>query len=174
MRFSKQQMEIHKAQVRRLLVVDHQMTLHEMQKLLAKNGYDFHIDYVSKVREKVLKERFTRVDRLTLNSALASFSDVLGETSQRMWVVLADPRTTASEKVAAARVINDAHAKVFDKLFDAGVFERNLGRATMEHEVRGTIEVSGKVAEKYGDVLAQIGEIIHASGQGRALRAGKE
>jgi hypothetical protein len=157
--------EIHKAGIRRLLAVNPQMSLRDLSANLKKNGMDVSMQYIHKMRAKVQRELVERMNRTTVNQALNAFVEVLNETSQRMWMILSDPHATHKDKIAAARVINDAHDRVFDKMFEAGVFTRDMGTLTVAHT--GSVDmiaVSEKTANRYEDTLKRIAEVLNEHG----------
>jgi len=52
------------------------------------------------------------------------------------WSIANDEFARKQDRVAALKEIREANNAIFDKLFDAGVFERKLG--TMEATIRNT------------------------------------
>jgi hypothetical protein len=158
--------EIHKASIRRLLAVNPQMSIKDLSANLAKNGINLGIGnhYLKKMRDKVQRELVERMNRTTVNQALSAYIEVLNETSQRMWMILSDPHATHKDKIAAARVINDAHDKVFDKMFASGLFTKDNGVLTIAHT--GSVDmvsVNDKTASRYGEKLARITAALHGS-----------
>ncbi len=127
MKKSKEQTNFYLANIRKLMVVQHDMSAPEMQKQLEKLGLRFDVKYIRRLKEKVLRERQYRADRMTLNSALASFQDVLSETSHIAWQIALSSQSSKRDRIAALKEIRESHRDVFDKLFDAGVFDRKLG-----------------------------------------------
>lgn len=127
MRKSKEQTNLYLANIRKLMVVQHDMSAPEMKKQLEKLGLHFDVKYIRRLKEKVLGERKYRADRMTLNSALAAFQDVLSETAHIAWQIALSSQSSKRDRIAALKEIREAHRDVFDKLFDAGVFDRKLG-----------------------------------------------
>ncbi len=134
MKKSREQVSLYTANIRKLMVVQHDMPVVEMQKQLEKLGLRLDVHYIARLRDKILGERAKRADRMALNSALAAFQDVLTETTHMAWQIALSPQSTKRERLAALKEIREAHKDVFDKLFDAGVFNRKLG--TFEADVR--------------------------------------
>jgi hypothetical protein len=52
------------------------------------------------------------------------------------WEIANDQFARKQDRVMALREIREAHSAVFEKLFDAGVFERKLG--TLDATIRNT------------------------------------
>jgi hypothetical protein len=81
-------------------------------------------------------ERVKRLNTLTLNYALSAFQDTMMEISAVAWSIANDEFARKQDRVMALREIREAHKDMFEKLFDAGVFERKLG--TLDATVRNT------------------------------------
>ncbi len=128
MKISKEQEIYNISKIRRLLVVDNRMSTREMQQQLLENGLDLDIRYVGKLRDKVLKQRAMTADRVTLNLALGRFADTLGEVIREAWTIVLSNSTDKRTKVSALKEIRESERDLFDKLFDAGVFTKNLGK----------------------------------------------
>lgn len=135
-RYGKEQERYHTSKVRSLLTIDPQMSLREIQNQLAENNLPLHLNYIQRLTNKIRAERTKRIDTITLNRTLATFMDVLNETTRIAWQVAISGTSTKTEKIAALREIRAAHRDAFDKLFDAGVFNRKLG------ELENTLSVN--------------------------------
>jgi hypothetical protein len=96
-----------------------------LEKLNAE-GINMDRDVLSKLLGKVYRERIKRADRQTLNYALASFEDTMTEVVRVAWEIAKAPYVNPQARVMALREVREAHNMVFEKLFDAGVFERKL------------------------------------------------
>ena len=120
------------ANIRKLMVIQHDMPLIEIQRQLEENGIRLDIKYISHLRDKILRERAHRADRKALSYALAAFEDVLSETTKIAWQIALSNQSTRKERIAALKEIREAHRDVFEKLFDTGVFDRKLG--VVEHK----------------------------------------
>ena len=133
---SKDRQELYKSRIRALVSVNHQLTNNEISDLLEREGIHLDRDYLSKLLRKIYQERTKRADRQTLNYALAAFEDTMTEVVRVAWSIATDEYARKQDRVAALREIREAHKDVFEKLFDAGVFERKLG--TLDAVVRNT------------------------------------
>lgn len=132
MKLSKEQQAANMAWVRKLMVVRHDMPIAEMRERLSALGVRLDPHYIGRLREKIIRERNARMNRETLNAALAAFQDVMMEVAANLWIIALDPSASRKDRVAALREIRNAHAAAFDKLFDAGVFERKLGTLDLQ------------------------------------------
>ena len=133
---SKDKQEFYKSRIRAIVSVEHQITLVQILDKLAKEGIHLDRDYLSKLANKVYQERTKRADRQTLNYALAAFEDTMTEVVRVAWSIANDKSARKQDRVMALREVREAHKDVFEKLFDAGVFERKLG--TLDNVIRNT------------------------------------
>jgi hypothetical protein len=74
---AKDRQKFYKSRIRALISVDHQMTHVDLLVKLVQEGISLDLDYLSKLVAKVYQERVKRVDRATLNYALAAFEDTM-------------------------------------------------------------------------------------------------
>lgn len=131
---SKDKQDFYKSRIRAIVSVEHQITLVQLLDKLGVEGIHLDRDYLSKLANKVYQERSKRADRQTLNYALAAFEDTMTEVVRVAWSIANDPSARKQDRVAALREVREAHKDVFEKLFDAGVFERKLG--TLDATIR--------------------------------------
>ena len=134
---AKERQQYHLSKVRSLIAENHQITFEEIvEQLDRRHGLKFDRDYVTKLAKKIFVERTKRADRLTLNYALAAFDDAMNAVVQKAWEIANADYVNPQARVMALREIREAHSAVFEKLFDAGVFERKLG--TLDATIRNT------------------------------------
>jgi hypothetical protein len=133
---SKDRQELYKSRISAIVSVNHQLTNNEISELLERDGIHLDRDYLSKLPRKVYQERTKRADRQTLNYALAAFEDTMTEVVRVAWSIANDKTARKQDRVMALREVREAHKDVFEKLFDAGVFERKLG--TLDNVIRNT------------------------------------
>ena len=139
---SKEQVRNYIANIRKLMVIQHDMPLIEMQHQLAENSIQLDVKYISYLREKILRERSVRADQKSLSSALSAFEDVLSETNKIAWQIALSNQSTRKERIAALKEIREAHKDIFDKLFDSGVFDRKIG--VLEHAPKTALTIEQK------------------------------
>ena len=135
-RISHDQKQYYKSKIRGLLAQDHQMTQRAIQERLKAEGLDIDRTYLGSLVKAIYIERTKRADTMMLNQALAAFEDTMTEVVRVAWSIANDPFARKQDRVAALREVREAHKDVFEKLFDAGVFERKLG--TLDAVVRNT------------------------------------
>ncbi|HEY2471051.1 MAG TPA: hypothetical protein VGI45_24865 [Terracidiphilus sp.] len=125
------------ARVRSIIAQDHQIGLDDLADRLDREyGIKIERHYLSGIVRKIYSERALRADRQTLNQALAAFEDTMAQVVRVAWEIANDPFAKKQDRVLALREVREANSAVFEKLFDAGVFERKLG--TINEVIRNT------------------------------------
>jgi hypothetical protein len=135
-RVSAEHKQLYKSKIRGLLSQNPQITQRELQVQLEQQGFRLDRKYLGQLLKSVYAERIKRADTWTLNTALAAFQDAMAEIARAGWEIINDPMARNMDKTLAMREIREAYNVIFEKLFDAGVFERKLG--TMEAVIRNT------------------------------------
>ncbi len=159
---SKEQEMEYRAQIRRVMVMRHNIPLRDIQKELDSEGLHLDLNYIGKLRNKIVAERARRVDRYTINNALAVFEDIMTNVMETGWEIALDKRNEGRDRSSALEVIRKASNDAFDKLFDAGVFDRKLGTVGVEFrnkpltaealaEIVDTFRRHGKLPQKIHD-----------------------
>lgn len=114
--------------IRKLMVMRHDMPVLEMQRQLEDNNIRLDWHYIAKLREKVIRERISRMDRKILDYALSGFEDSMLEIVVQLWQIATSAKSKTGEKIYALAELRKTYDLAFDKLFDAGIFKRHLGR----------------------------------------------
>jgi hypothetical protein len=96
--------------------------------------------YIGSLLKATHTERAKRADTWTLNMALASFQDAMAEIARVGWEIANDKFAPGRDRAAALREVREAYKVVFEKFFDAGVFERKLG--ALDATIRNTPQIS--------------------------------
>jgi len=135
--YSKEKQKEHMSQIRRILVMRPDVTILEVRELLQKQRKPLKLDkdYINRLVNKIRKERAKRMDYYTVNKVLAEFQDEIDELKRRLWMIINNPDSTYSEKITAIRELRNNSKDLFDKMFDAGVFERQIGKLKTEGEL---------------------------------------
>jgi hypothetical protein len=126
-RITHENKQFYKAQIRRLISIDHGISRRELQERLDKDGLHLDRNYLGKLYDEIIVERSTRMDRQLLNKALSSFEDTMTEIVRVTWEIANTKYINPQARVMALREVREAHNDVFQKLFDAGIFEKKLG-----------------------------------------------
>lgn len=129
MRLSEETKEIHRNRIRRILVMKPDATICETQSILnsGKNPLKLDKDYINRIIRKIRKRQGERLKNYTVNKVLASFEEEVGELKKQLWVTINQQDATNSEKTLAIRELRNSSKDLFDKMFDAGIFEKKLG-----------------------------------------------
>lgn len=145
--YSKEREKLYMARIRSLLVKRHDLSTVDLVELLKNHpSSPVSLDwkYVNKLVKKIHGEQARRTDAYTVNTAIARFEDEMIELKQRLWAIIADVGEkdekgkytryppSNKDKIAATKVIIEGTARLFDKMFDAGIFTRKLGKVEVE------------------------------------------
>jgi hypothetical protein len=128
--------QYHKQRVRSLMVQQPMITIEGMCRHLSADGLPLDRHYIASLVRAIQTERIKRADTWTLNIALSSFQDAMAEIARVGWEIANDKLEPGRDRAAALREVREAYNAVFEKLFDAGVFERKLG--TLDATIRNT------------------------------------
>ena len=120
--------------IRAILVAQHNASGRQVKEALntGNDPVDLDLDYIYKLLRKIKKEKAFRLDMQTLSEVLATYQDESATAKDILWQVINDPIAEFADKINAIREMHNISTTVLDKLFDAGVFERNLGRMKAE------------------------------------------
>jgi hypothetical protein len=129
-RHTQEHKQFYKSKIRSLIAVDHNISRRELQERLDKQGLHLDLHYLCKLYDEIFFERTKRMDRRLLNETLSSFEDTMTEVVRVAWEIANDPYIRLRDPkatVMALKEIREVHNDVFEKLFDAGVFDRKRG-----------------------------------------------
>ncbi len=131
--YSKEKQQEHTSQIRRILVMRPDATILGVQDLLQKQRKPLKLDkdYINRLINKLRKERAKRLDHYTVNKVLAEFQDEIKELKKRLWAILNNAGSTPKEKIMAVKELRSSSVDLFDKMFDAGIFEKKLGEVRL-------------------------------------------
>jgi hypothetical protein len=126
----------YRERVRSLLVQNPMISGEGIRRHLEAQGLILDRHYINKLVNEIHAERSKRADTWILNHALASLQDSMADIVRAAWEIVNDPMARNMDKTLAMKEIREAHNLIFEKLFDAGVFERKLG--TLDATIRNT------------------------------------
>jgi len=134
MKYTKERQKEHMSQIRRILVIKPESTILEVRDTLARQVKPLKLDkdYINRIINKIRKERANRLDHYTINVVLAKFQDEMEELKRRLWIIITKGDSTEKDRIAAIRELRNSSKELFDKMFDAGIFERKLGQIGIE------------------------------------------
>jgi hypothetical protein len=126
----------HRERIRSLIVQQPHISAEGIRRHLELQGLVLDRHYIGEHVRAIHAERAKRADTWTLNMALASFQDAMAEIARVGWEIANDKFAPGRDRAAALREVREAYNAMFEKLFDAGVFERKLG--TLDATIRNT------------------------------------
>lgn len=137
--------------IRSVIVQKHDASGREIKEALntGDDPVDLDLDYIYKLLRKIKQERAFRLDLQTLSEVLTEYQDKSAVAQNMLWTFITDPGIDISDRIAAIREMHSISTTVLDKLFDAGVFERNLGRMKAEGVLNPEQQEAIEKAMKY-------------------------
>ena len=128
MRLSKETQQEHISWIRRILVMDPNITIPGIRDVIEKSyGRKMAVDYIWRLLKKIRGERVKRFENATLTKFLARFADIVTESDKKLWFIANDKDNSEKDRIAALREIRNNNRDLFDKMFDSGIFEKKLG-----------------------------------------------
>jgi hypothetical protein len=126
----------YRERVRSVLVQNPMISGEGIRRHLERDGLVLDRHYINKLVQEIHTQRIKRAETWTLNVALASFQDAMQEIARVGWEIANDKMSDGRDRAAGLREVREAYNDMFEKLFDAGVFERKLG--TLDTVIRNT------------------------------------
>jgi hypothetical protein len=99
----------YRERVRSLLVQSPQISGEGIRRKLEQDGLVIDRHYINKLVNEIYAERTKRADTWTLNMALASFQDAMGEILRVGWEIASDQMAQGRDRAAALREIREAY-----------------------------------------------------------------
>lgn len=135
MRLSKERTREIIENVRREMVKNPNVTIFELQDNLGKQyNHIFDKNFLGKLKNKIHRERANRVSK-TLNYELACLEDTINEIVKILWEIIDNPDTPNREVISAIRQLRSAKSMLLEAMFNAGIFERQLGAVKAEKKL---------------------------------------
>lgn len=128
--------QYYKSRIRSIIAQSPQISQVGLAERLRGEGLDLDRKYLGSLLNAIHVERVKRLDTMTLNYALSAFQDTMTEIVAVAWEIANDVHARNQDRVMALREVREANRDMFEKLFDAGVFERKLG--TLDMAIRNT------------------------------------
>lgn len=107
----------------------HQHTWKNLAKL---TGYS--PNFIGQRIQKIEKARAKRFINETIETHLSKYQDKIEMLNAEMQKIISDPKSSKKDIISAARVLAFNENQLFEKMFDAGIFERQLGRLEQDHK----------------------------------------
>ena len=123
--------DVLKAHISRLLIMDGSATNIEIVRALNKIGIRIGSDHVAKLRRKIATEKLHRDTHWTIEVFLKNYLDAIKLSDRLLWKIASDHSEKGPVKIMALANIRENGKAVFDKLFEAGIFRKQLGELNL-------------------------------------------
>jgi Na+-transporting NADH:ubiquinone oxidoreductase subunit NqrC len=131
--YSKQKQMEHIALIRSILVRKSDASLRTIQEVLERDTkLKLHLSYINKMVHKIREEKLKRFINVKIDTYLTEFADETKELKEKLWAIMNDPQSSQSDKVKAIKEIRESSKVLMEKMFDGGVFERQIGKLKTE------------------------------------------
>ena len=150
--YSEERTKEYMARIRLLLVKNPKISGLEVQRVLAadlESPLQLDKNYVAKLIRKIHGERANRIDKLTLDVAIAKYEDEGDAARAELWAIINDIGVEIQHRINAIRALREISTEIFEKMFDAGVFERQLGKIKTENDLTPEQEAEVEQALNY-------------------------
>lgn len=100
------------------------------RKIAEQLKYNHH--FILKLMNKITRARAEEIKRVTVEEDLADLNDFIKTVIPVVSGIIFDAGANDRDKISATRALVDAKLKMLNSKFDAGVFERQLGKLKTE------------------------------------------
>jgi hypothetical protein len=83
----------------------------------------------------VHRDRAFRLHQRTIGEILAKYEDESEELKKKLWSIVLDTNVHDEQRIKAIRELRNMSTSLIDRFFDAGIFERNLGKIKTESDL---------------------------------------
>ena len=131
MRVSKEFESTVRGHIRRLLIMDGGMSNNELTEHLRKIGVPCSVEWICNLRRKILRQKMHDGINHTLTTYLQNFIDSMSEADRQLWAIATSKTIGPGNRIYALSQIRENRKAIFDKLFEAGIFEKQLGNLNL-------------------------------------------
>lgn len=103
-----------------------------LRNLSQLTGYDKN--FIGKRLIKIKKEKQYRHTYYTLNEHLARFEDRMEFIIEELITIISDPKVKLADRISAMRELRGTEKEIFEKMFEAGIFEKKLGELDVNNK----------------------------------------
>jgi len=133
--YSEEKENIFIALIRKHLIRQPNLSIRGVKEKLDAEGCDLDVEYVGKLVKRIEEARVKRMENQVLDVEIARFEDLVEALADKLWDIILDVSTTAKDKSRAMRELRQGYESLIDKKFDAGYFERQLGKIKADREL---------------------------------------
>jgi len=139
--------------IRAIIVRRPDISVRQLKKVLEDHpkeplAIDEH--YLGKLVRKIRKDRAQRLSHYTIHVILGEFEQEAKELKKQFWAIAGNPLADDKVKVAALKELRNTSVALFDKMFDAGLFQKDLGKSEVQHTLSAESEAMIQKAMNYG------------------------
>lgn len=92
-------------------------------------------NFVGKRKRKIEQANIEAIKNMTVEEDLGDIRNFLNSTLPEITKIVFDKNSTAKDKINAVKVLIDGKKTFMDKKFDAGIFERQLGKLKTDNSL---------------------------------------
>lgn len=127
MRKTREMEQVFKSHLKTFMVADPQASLRKLRDQFIKNDLYLDLEYISKIRSDLFKERAHRMDRRTLNMIVAEYEDTI-LVIKDMCMKIATTGFNPGVRMQAMSLIHRFSDSLFDRLIIAGALDKGQKR----------------------------------------------
>lgn len=136
MRLTDATRQLHLKAIKQVMAMKPRATLYVIKDSIKSLGWNLDVNYIAKVREKILADRVERFNTAKIEKRISELQEKAELVQEYLYPILLDPRTAVKDKIKAAREIMKSEVDLFNSQMDAGMFERKLGELGLKHDVQ--------------------------------------
>lgn len=149
-RYSEATVKEHTERIRALMVQNPTLSILQITKQLTyetARPLNLTWEYVAKLHDKIRRERAHVINRASVEGVLGDFRDEVERLKVELWKIIFDEGEfdddgkcirkppSAGEKAYCIAEIRKSSDNLIDRMFDAGIFDRNLGAIKVERKM---------------------------------------
>ena len=162
--YSDEKKQEHISLVRKVMILDIDITGTRVQQVLKDKGYNLGLDYVYRLMKCVVGERRKRYDRETKNEIVAKFEDFVKDLEPKLRKISNESKSDIA-KIEAIKSLISHYKDIINMQMDLGVLERNLGTIRSENYHFDIVKIA-KLIEQAKQMKQDAGRKYHSIGNG--------
>ena len=158
---SREQENIYISMIRDEVTMKPDITLRVLQvKLEVDKNIHLSLPYLMKLREKVYKQKLAHFNRITLNRALADMGQSYQLNIEKLYDVAMDKKTSNRDRIAALKEIRESKKTLFEKCWEAGVFDKQPDDAIFNNKLGDNTKVDEIIQAMINFGTLKAGDVI--------------
>lgn len=119
------------SKIRQIMVLKPDASCRQIVDVMQQNGRSITKEYVLKLQKKIRGERAHRYDNAAAKEAIAKFEDFVKTMNEELLKLNKETKLDVVKSITISNIVKN-YKMVLDFQFDTGVFERKLGKMTIE------------------------------------------